>query len=368
MTKSGVLVAPPAKPNSRHQFSAESVDSPEAPSHRRLRIAMENQAPNAPDGRPPQNVQNLQRRAPEKGASASIAEAQEAIATARAAVDDAVALAGGTDATQTNFLAYLGEQLKQLTEQVKVADRDRADAIQDRARELGRYRAYFMSPSQLRADSQAILDELRDWKVPAASLADFAKRLQDDILNADLTLPDKLARARATLEDALETYDYWDDYIDWYLGQTKCASVSLLAAATVSLVGAVLLFGRGHMLFGFLVAGICGASISMLASLPPISVYGEMMGLCTRILYRYGVGVAGTAVGCGMLALGMLNFFPKGFDFLAVMNGSAQAASATNVAVLLAIGILLGFSERAMGSFEDRIFPPDNRGSARPST
>jgi len=328
---------------------------------------VDNHNPNSVGKQDARIVAWFQRHLPKKGVTSSMAQAQEAIANARAAVDDAVALAGDLDAKQTKFLDYVQKELERLDEQAKSAASARAQAIKDRACELGRYRAYFMLPSQLRAESQAILDELRDWKVPAASLADWAKRIQDDILSADLNSPEKLARARATLEDALETYDYWDGYIDWYLGQTRCASVTLLTAATISLVGAILLLGRGHMLFGFLVAGICGASISMLASLPPISVYGEMMGLCARILYRYGVGVAGTATGCGLLALGILNIFPKGFDFLTVMNGGTPAATVTNTAVLLAIGILLGFSERALGSFEDRIFPPDNAGTAKPS-
>jgi hypothetical protein len=42
-----------------------------------------------------------------------------------------------------------------------------SDDFEDWASELGQYRAYFMDPSQLRAESRAILDELRDWKVPA---------------------------------------------------------------------------------------------------------------------------------------------------------------------------------------------------------
>lgn len=191
------------------------------------------------------------------------------------------------------------------------------------------------------------------------------------------------------------------------------------------------------MLIGFLVAGLCGTSVSLLASLPPVSVYGQMMGLWSRILYRYGVGMAGTAVGCGFLSLGMIELLPKQFDFVRtidlapqdsapkaeppnitpdekkstdgtittggtksvergqplisepkkkVTDGSAAAAGAvvraasvqtrvgdeeqspttdrvatSSIAILLALGILLGFTERALGSFEDQLFPGNSR-------
>jgi hypothetical protein len=112
---------------------------------------------------------------------------------------------------------------------------------------------------------------------------------------------------------------------------------------------------------GFLFAGIAGTGVSILLKLPPLSVYGEAASLWLRIAGRYAAGAAGTIAGYGLLVLGIIHI-AAGSSSPDVLDPCAWGGCwQRTAAITVAIGLLLGFSERALGSFEAIVFPPETK-------
>jgi hypothetical protein len=225
---------------------------------------------------------------------------------------------------------------------------------------------------------------MSEWAVPQTSLKDLA------VIVDSLEKPDDKSN-RYGLTRIFDEYEYWDGYTDWYFDRILWFS-KILVITTVSALGfAILAFGYGFILWGFLAAGLAGTSVSILMKLPPMSVYGETAPLGSQILRRYAAGAVGTAVGVGLLAVGIVNIpnfkeatfnqvlseyeearvdYKEGQREVSTNGVSKEAAAragekpdsgrhpmfAAKLFIMLAIGLLLGFSERSLSSYEDQLF------------
>ena len=125
------------------------------------------------------------------------------------------------------------------------------------------------------------------------------------------------------------------------------------------------------LLLGLLFAGAAGSGVSVMAKMPAldVSLVGELDAYGRRVLSRIGVGVVASLIGCGLLAWGFFPISIQNQTFADALNACTAPASSSCVAIktliILGIAMLLGFSERALTSFEQRIFGELNSSSRR---
>jgi hypothetical protein len=113
---------------------------------------------------------------------------------------------------------------------------------------------------------------------------------------------------------------------------------------------------------GLLLAGVAGSCVSVLTKMPllEVSLSGELESYERRILSRIGAGVLGSLIGCGLLGWGLISFSIHGQTFADVLNACSTSlptsCTALQTLILLAVPMLFGFSERALTSFEQKVF------------
>jgi hypothetical protein len=284
------------------------------------------------------------------------------------------------------LIANVTVELESLLTSAEAVPAAEFEAVANHANALARFRAYLLPVAHLKAEANLVYGELRDWKIPGEVLMDI-KKIVDELQPSES--PD-----RAMFERVLAEYDYWASYIDWWSSWTAKISEKLLMIATAALIVASVCLLFGWLVLGFIMAGITGTAVSILLKLPPLSVYGEYTSLTSRILSRFAAGMAGTVVGCGLIAFGVFDLNGKGQSVAEMLSSptvatpSAEPAAKRTtpekntadtgrgcpgcrvwtwlrtydyapsrvVAILLSLGVLLGFSERSLSSFEDIIF------------
>ena len=270
-----------------------------------------------------------------------------------------------------------------------------------RATDLARLRVYVLPVEDLAVEGRDVYAELSEWQVPAVVLANLHQTLTSDLSGtysaAAQVREEEMRRTRTGLLKVVETYDYWDRYTDWFFATLRNALGVLFVVFVLSLAGAVGLLFTGDVGSGFILAGLSGAAVSIMLKLPPLSVFGEVASFAVKMVGRGAAGMAAAAIGVGALSVGLVNIplIENGkavsrsvlINACARADGEAQApataASAERGAgpalvpsqggtapaattapgcstvwrlVLLALGMLLGFSERALASFEDAAF------------
>jgi hypothetical protein len=304
----------------------------------------------------------------------------------------------------------------------------------DQAEGLARSRVYVLPAHELTLEAQSKFNELEQWKIPAPVL-DGIRTMMEKVTKPPrpaegdgqlkTKAPDLEAERvqRAALLRVLEDYDYWNTYIDWYFVQQAITATALIFLASVSIYFSWLFlkaeptkpWTRGWGFAGFVLAGVCGASVSVAIKLPPVSVYGDVPAFWVRTLARMAAGVIASALGFAMVSSNLINLKigdaqlqnvvgccidAKARDASPADKPDARAPPAPEKAgsdaldggapdggahtpevkakdapapppvceagkdpcpprwslLLLALGILFGFSERALTSFEEAIF------------
>jgi hypothetical protein len=116
------------------------------------------------------------------------------------------------------------------------------------------------------------------------------------------------------------------------------------------------------LICGFLLAGEAGGCISVLTKLPALeAIRSEKIDSYERKIWaRISAGIAGSLVGCGLLGWGLFPISIQGrtfTDLLSLSNARIPSICTPDIAlrilVPLAVCIILGFSERALLSFEN---------------
>jgi hypothetical protein len=296
-------------------------------------------------------------------------------------------LTQGLSEQQEAFATQLVEQFDSLSRDAGQADKPTLDILRDRADTLDASRIFFMTPAEMRATARARLSEMRDWAIPDAWLQDVSQIVTE--MQAADWKPDPYAFKRVEKE-----YVYWDDYTDWYFGRMTQISVGLFVTTVLALLLAFVAFRDVGVFWGFIAAGVAGTGVSILLKLPPMSVYGTVAPLGGQICVRYAAGLVGVTVGAGFLALGLFTIkLPGDRDLSTILEMYARNSSATDpslaptsakridahtnlraetstknppstdsadnhlsLLILMSVGLLLGFSERSLTSFETTLF------------
>jgi hypothetical protein len=315
------------------------------------------------------------------------AERQDALTTvheARARFEDAVRRALAAGATSpAGLVEAVHSDFTAIESELRHASPDAFESLTDRADRLSRLRAYVYPREEIHLAGQ---DE---------------------------------HRARGALRSLYDAYDYWGWYVDWYADFMRLVAWWLIGLEALALLVMVNRFVCGDIILGFVTAGVAGALVSVISKMPPLIADAESNAYVRRILMRVGTGTAAALIGGGFLASGLLNValphdrvtitelievcgrqdscwpfcwwkqaisptlaLVPAAETQQLAPGAAAGAQAKTASVvvrcstggmllLMALGVLLGFSERALTTFEDRLFtagagPPG--GPSQPST
>ncbi len=187
----------------------------------------------------------------------------------------------------------------------------------------------------------------------------FSKKLQSANENAN--------DGRGALYSIFAEADAWRDFIDDYEDTMFTYRRGLILITLVAITLAVVsLHFASHLsiliLAGLLLAGAAGSSVSVMAKMPALdaSLAGELDAYSRLVFTRIGVGIIASLIGCGLMAWGVLPISMQNLTFTDALKAcvSTPPTSDTSIRILivLAVAMLLGFSERALTSFERRIF------------
>jgi len=139
------------------------------------------------------------------------------------------------------------------------------------------------------------------------------------------------------------------------INQRATSRRSLLKALGVSVASII----HGMALYGFIAAGFSGALVSVLSRMPPMLGWGEWSSYTPRMIGRVAAGVAGTFAGGALLAAGVIKVGDYTFDDLLTKTVSPGA-----VLYVVGLGILFGFTERALTQLQGLVFKQDKKSGA----
>ena len=251
---------------------------------------------------------------------------------------------------------------------------------------LARLAAYVCPPKEIELQAKMLVNTMAEWGVPQSTI----EKLRLDIVTPLKDSPKDIAEpeaARGALFTLREEYDSWSDYIDSYNEAMSTVTYVLSSLTLASLCGAIILISHGYVLFGLILAGACGAFVSVVAKVPVLNTaYSDSAPYVRGIYTRVCIGVAAGVIGSGFLFSGLvtvnlpytnLQGMIRACDREASSQSTeAKAASVSepstlsqvvpveqggckteNVLILAGLVMLFGFSERALTSFEEKIFP-----------
>jgi hypothetical protein len=230
------------------------------------------------------------------------------------------------------------------------------DDLRSFAEQQGQLRAYLFPVGEIQSEAALVIDAMEEWGVPKTSI-DRLRSYSERLRKADCTPED----ARSTLRAIFEEQDSWEEYTDDY-GDTMTAfagwlfpiaiALPILAAASFYLVP----YFSPLLVFGLLCAGASGSCVSVLAKMPAfdLALSAELESYRRRIFGRIALGVAASIIGCALLASGVVSISFQNLTFSDCLT--LGTSSPVKALILLGVPMLLGFSERALTSFEQRMF------------
>jgi hypothetical protein len=272
----------------------------------------------------------------------------------------------------------IDQELAGIDEQDPVDCEAKLSALVVRAEELERLRAYVMPREEILIEGLSRLSDMSNWSVPQSVIDQLQREVMPQLRSANLV------EARGALRALYEVYDYWDWWVEEHSRTMRIASRVMLGLLVAFLTGAVFLLHYGHVYSGIFCAGTSGAILSVLAKLPPVLSYGAANSYFYRIVGRVAIGIAASMIGMGLLASDLITLqlsdhltiakMLDGKDRLCAPDAGSSAAAAPpamspactpddprlsrrSVLLLMAIAMLFGFSERALSTFEEKIFP-----------
>jgi hypothetical protein len=291
----------------------------------------------------------------ERVIAASRAELEAVIARAETAAADS-----GSSPRDSRLIARAKESLAELR---VVAERGAdLEIVAERAATFARIRASLLPFCELAPEAQSRLATLRQWQVPFAALTN-AQILSHQVARA----ADDDEPVRAAFGELSVIFDYWRSYLALYLEQRKIAAAALLVTLLVSVGLAILAVTRAHASIGFMLAAMGGTAASIAIKLPSPSLHGDTASFGIRILTRIAGGLVAAVVGFGVLGSNLLDI-RLGDHRVADSLHCAQTAATlgrtgdghscgeTELLFILSLGLLIGFSERALVSLDQATF------------
>jgi hypothetical protein len=236
--------------------------------------------------------------------------------------------------------------------------------IESEAEEWGTFKAYICPVTEIEHEGKLSINLMEEWGVPKSRVewmrAQFSSKLSDPSPQV----------ARSALKMILMEENSWSDYTNHYEERMQ-KSTYWLSGVTVALIVAALFTLRYRLHFMPLVflcillcGGAAGSCVSVMMKLPMLDVAlsSEMDAYARRILIRVATGTVASLVGCALFAVLMVSIDKLGFaDIVTACTSpdigpcSAESCTIVKQLVLLALPILLGFSERTLTSVERKV-------------
>jgi hypothetical protein len=264
----------------------------------------------------------------------------------------------------------------------KTTDGEALDALVEEAEALAQRRAYLCPDKEISTEARSHLFSLVDWGVSSKKI-DSLKEVAAPALDVEMK---DVAAGRGGLHVIFEEYDAWDSYIDEYNANTSFwASTFLGIIAVLATLALIMMLGFSWKVLALVLAAIAGATASVIARLPGLTSYGEWVVNLRAYQARIGTGIVGSLVGIGLLGSGLITIaLPKDWKSADTLLEAclAHAPSPASVAptspapgpsgaapapetkarcdsggmlFLIAVTMLLGFSERLLTSLEGRV-------------
>lgn len=231
-------------------------------------------------------------------------------------------------------------------------------ALVQRACDLAALRAFVAVPPGLEIQGNRAISEMMEWAVPSTTI----QRLMEHAVNLR---SNNLAVARMTLWTIYKEEDVWSDYVDWYYHFMSRLGAGLLICTLGVLVTALVAFRHNQVLAALIFGGMSGALLSVLMRLPTVVGHGDFWSYLYRILIRVGTGTTASVMGLGFFTSGLINLSVSGTktpqtiaDLILECGSASPECPISSSLILLALAMLLGFTERALTFFEDKVFPP----------
>ena len=261
------------------------------------------------------------------------------------------------------------EVLKKINEIYDTAgqanETDELDDLTEDAELQGLFAAYLCPASEVKIEGDLVIDQIEGWGIPKSS-TDTARRLWEE---AAKNVKDQPQEARGALYAILAERDAWGEYLEEYNEKTRrtmlvlfLAIVTLLVLAVFALHSAVLFLP--FLLCSILATGAAGSCASVMSKMPPleVSLSGKLDAYGRGVLSRIATGLIATLIGCALLAWIPLSIQGQSFGEIisacttAPCTTPAATCTAVKMLILLGIPLLLGFSERTLPFFEQRMF------------
>ena len=299
------------------------------------------------------------------------------------------------EAGHDSLITYVRGQFADVEGKIGPAEtQEELDTLVSRAGALESLGAYMWPKQEIRLEGEADLNTMREWGVPDVVITRYQETLAAKLGDANVLT------ARGALYIIFQEYDAWSEYVDDYnLSMRRSAAWLTTAVMGLTLLAAFLLW-RGGVVWGLFTAGVAGACVSVLSKMPSLGTWGEFAAYGRGVLRRVAVGAAASVIGSGLLVSGLLGVslgdqtireiithctYPtseKAGDREIGIGGDAeskpgawgkvkefvgglltelttpgrQGCGTSHLLILMAIAMLLGFSERAMASFEETLF------------
>ncbi len=227
--------------------------------------------------------------------------------------------------------------------------------IKKRGSELEKHRVYVLPVHDLKIEAKENLEELSSWGIPQEAF-NLIKETAKQLEKAEVGDAEK----RSIMLQLIEDYDFWDGYVDWSMRTTSIMRAIAFLLVIVALSLSFWAFSRNNPILGFILAGVSGASISVLLKIPQITLYKNILGLYARFFSRFATGIIVSVVGLSLLSSKIINL---AFEFgeekvtIAEVLCCAENLSCSSLAesALIGIGVLFGFSERLLSSMESTL-------------
>jgi hypothetical protein len=265
------------------------------------------------------------------------------------------------DALNNALLEQVTTKIKEMEESAKQAtNTDELDDLSDDAEAQEQFSAYLCPASEVADEGNLIIDLIEVWGVPKSEIKKLREYLGKKIDSEQTDV------ARSALYQLYGERDDWDDYRDEYEGTIWGLTWKLFVAIIVlALAAAPAIHFASYfsplLFFGLFAASAGGACASVISKMPAldVSLKGELDAYRRRIFSRIGVGVVASIIGCSLLGWGLFPISIQSHTFADDLTACATSTTTcTGVTTLVLIGIpmLFGFSERALTSFEQRVF------------
>jgi len=260
--------------------------------------------------------------------------------------------------------SFVAEVLQRLSEiQIRAEQATNTDDLDDLisfAQRQGQLRGYICPVAEIEGEGTLVIDLIEEWGVPKTVIEKLCKSHVEKLKKDPPS-------ARGALRALFQERDSWADYTDDYEDLMKVYAWWLSAIAIVLPFLAVIAFHCASrfsplLVLGLLFAGAAGSCVSVLAKMPllDVALSAELEAYGRRILSRIAVGIGASLIGCALLGWGLFPISIQNHTFTdslsACLASPATSSAGINTLILLGVPMLLGFSERALTSFEQRVF------------